>query len=208
VPPVSALSRAVCALLLVCGCVPAAWGDHRDAFIRLSKKDGRFALDVRETLPGPFAKLRPILADFAGYPAWMLKDINARPGKPGKKFFFDVTSLRYEPAGSYFSAGIRLNAFFGGDYRMDMNVLDEFAAPEPKLTTSLRKASMLVVEMSGDFRFADVPGTAETRVVFHGEARTHWVFYYLLPLSVLRENVEERVGILIDNFHGKATEKR
>ncbi|MBN1114122.1 MAG: hypothetical protein JXA66_02150 [Oligoflexia bacterium] len=172
--------------------------------IIIYKKDGLFKIETYVHIPISFDKALPVFKGFEKYREWVLKGMNIRRTDSKGHYFVDINDMEYIPAKKRFRTKVYLRVVFGGNYKLDLCVLDELdSSPVPVLTLQACRSSKLVKEMKGEYRSFVLPGASYFVVYFSGYARVHWALYNFLPMALVKSQVGERVETILENIQYK-----
>ncbi|MFH2201632.1 MAG: hypothetical protein ABIJ96_00810 [Elusimicrobiota bacterium] len=190
-------------LLLLCAPLEAASA-------RLTKSDGRFHLTGAGPISVNFIRALPVLRGFADYEKWALRDINEPRAGREKAYMISIDGLRYEAAHRRFRFDYSFSRYFKGSHSLTLLVEDRLDEKPPRLIAKLETPTRLVQDVRCELTFHPsdkVPGMLSKRtdspehldIELTAEARSHWLFYYLVPLRLLRGNTEDRVLKVFEN---------
>ena len=169
----------------------------------LTKGGGRFHLEGAGGLAADFARALPMLRGFAGYEGWALKDINKPRGGRKKAYMISINGLKYEPARERFRFFYSFKRLFKGKYVLNLRVENRLDEKPPRLIAKLETPTRMVKDVRVELIFHFPKEEGNLDVELKAEAASHWIFYHLVPLRLLRANAEDRVLTVFENADRK-----
>jgi hypothetical protein len=166
---------------------------------RLTKNKGTFQLTGEGVIPASMHTALPVLEDYATYAEWALKNINKpRKGKK-KKYFLKIEELNHQTGTKEFALQLGLKLFFKGKHTLRLSAENGLNQSPPYISFRLTQPTRLVSFADVKVTLDETEGGRAIHAKLNGRAKTHWAFYYLVPLRMLRANAEDRVMTVLEN---------
>jgi hypothetical protein len=180
---------------------------YGEQYSYLYRKNRSFNLETIAILPMTYKDAYPIITDYASYNNWVLKDINVKRDGSKGKYFVDINSLNYIKRNdqALFDTRVTLRVGVKGNYRLDLLISDSTnESPVPYFMLKMKGSSSLTKSLDGTFRFLSLPGSPYVVTYFTGRSEVSWLLYRLLPVSLVRSQVTERITTMLENIQYKA----